>query len=145
MGPQVGDVGLQSLDVIGLRCLLGSRVSTWLVPRMVLGVATALLYFTWLLSFSTWGLMWMGYPTACTSHHWHCFIPSHRASQHCSRPPFWVVRGPRDGPPDVVLTARVPNGLNLSWRSPLLPERFYQVPGVGGAVLAPRGLCLEGL
>jgi hypothetical protein len=30
------------------------------VPRMVLGVATALLYFAWLLSLPTWGLTWMG-------------------------------------------------------------------------------------
>jgi hypothetical protein len=27
----------------------------WLVPGMVLGVATAFLYFAWLLSFPTWG------------------------------------------------------------------------------------------
>jgi hypothetical protein len=26
----------------------------WLVPQMALGVATSLLYFTWLLSFHTW-------------------------------------------------------------------------------------------
>jgi hypothetical protein len=41
-------------------CLLGSRASTWLVPKTILGTATVLLYFTWLLSFPTWGLMWMG-------------------------------------------------------------------------------------
>jgi hypothetical protein len=40
--------------------LLGSRASTWLVPRKVLGVAAALFDFTWLLSFPMWGLMWMG-------------------------------------------------------------------------------------
>jgi hypothetical protein len=40
--------------------LLSSRASTWLVPRIVLGVATALLHLAWLLSLPTWGLMWMG-------------------------------------------------------------------------------------
>jgi hypothetical protein len=40
--------------------LLGPRASMWLVHGMVLGVATALLYLAWLLSFSTWRLMWMG-------------------------------------------------------------------------------------
>jgi hypothetical protein len=40
-----------------LDCLLASCTMTWLVPRIVLGVATASLYFTWLLSFPSWGLM----------------------------------------------------------------------------------------
>jgi hypothetical protein len=35
------------------------------------------------------------------------------------------LRSPRDGPPDVVLTAWVPDGLNHVWRSPLLSGRAY--------------------
>jgi hypothetical protein len=31
------------------------------MPGTVPGVAAALLYFTWLLSLTTWGLIWMGY------------------------------------------------------------------------------------
>jgi hypothetical protein len=38
-----------------LNCLLGSQALTWRVPETVLGVATVLLYFAWLLSFPTWG------------------------------------------------------------------------------------------
>jgi hypothetical protein len=38
-------------------CLLGSQVLIWLVPRTVLGVASALLWFTWILSIPTWGLI----------------------------------------------------------------------------------------
>jgi hypothetical protein len=41
-------------------CLLGFRVSSWLLPRTTFGAATALIYFACLLSFPTWGLMWMG-------------------------------------------------------------------------------------
>jgi hypothetical protein len=40
-------------------CLLGSWVMMWLVPGMVLGTASASLCFTWMLSLSTWELMWM--------------------------------------------------------------------------------------
>jgi hypothetical protein len=39
----------------------------WLVPGVVLGVATTFLQLAWLLSFSMWGLMWMGQPTTWTS------------------------------------------------------------------------------
>jgi hypothetical protein len=35
--------------------LLDSQDLVWLVPGMVLGMATTLLYFTWLLSFPMWG------------------------------------------------------------------------------------------
>jgi hypothetical protein len=38
----------------------------WQVPRTVLGVALAFIQLAWPLSLPTWGLMWMGLPTACT-------------------------------------------------------------------------------
>jgi hypothetical protein len=38
-----------------LGCLLGSRASTWLETGIILDVATASLYFAWLLSFLMWG------------------------------------------------------------------------------------------
>jgi hypothetical protein len=40
--------------------LLGSRASSLLVPKIVLRVATVSLYFSWLLKFTKWGLIWMG-------------------------------------------------------------------------------------
>jgi hypothetical protein len=40
--------------------LLGSQPATWLVLGTVLEEATTLLFFTWLLSFPTWGLKYMG-------------------------------------------------------------------------------------
>jgi hypothetical protein len=38
----------------------------WLIPGMVLGVATAFLQLAWPLSLPTWELMWMGLSAACT-------------------------------------------------------------------------------
>jgi hypothetical protein len=46
--------------------LLGSRVSTWLVPRMVLWVASSSLCFTGMISLPMWGLMWMCKHATCT-------------------------------------------------------------------------------
>jgi hypothetical protein len=40
--------------------LLGSQALRCPMPRKVLGVIAASPSFTWLLSLSTWGLMWMG-------------------------------------------------------------------------------------
>jgi hypothetical protein len=39
---------------------LGSRTSMWLVTGMILGAASTSLCFTWLLTITTWGLMWTG-------------------------------------------------------------------------------------
>jgi hypothetical protein len=47
-------------------CLLGSQLPMWQVPRTVLGVALTFIQLAWPLSLPTWGLMWMGLPTACT-------------------------------------------------------------------------------
>jgi hypothetical protein len=41
-------------------CLLGSQVLMWLMLGTVLGAASFLLFFTWMLSLPTWGLMWTG-------------------------------------------------------------------------------------
>jgi hypothetical protein len=38
----------------------GFRALSWREPKTAFRAATALLYFTLLLSFSTWGLIWMG-------------------------------------------------------------------------------------
>jgi hypothetical protein len=46
--------------------LLGCQMSTWREPEMSFRASTDSPYFTWPLSFSTWGLIWMGYPVACT-------------------------------------------------------------------------------
>jgi hypothetical protein len=59
MGPLVGNIGYGA-HCEAPDCLLGSQASTWQVPEMAFGAATTLLYFAWLLSHPTWGLMWMG-------------------------------------------------------------------------------------
>jgi hypothetical protein len=58
-------------------------------------------------------------PNMC--HH----VPSHCSGRRDVRMPFWVVRSARDKVRDVVLTARVPVGLNPLWRSAPSSGRAY--------------------
>jgi hypothetical protein len=54
-----------------------------------------------------------------------CSVPSHCVGRFYFRPPFRGVHSPQDGPSNVMLTARVPDGLNPLWRSLLLQGRAY--------------------
>jgi hypothetical protein len=58
-GAQAGNIGC-GVHIRMPDSLLGSQPATWLVLGMVLEEATTLLFFTWLLSFPTWGLKYMG-------------------------------------------------------------------------------------
>jgi hypothetical protein len=120
-----------------LSCLLGSYVLIWLLPRMVLAVASALLCLTWMLSLPTWGLMWMGQSntymvlwTMVDRHGYRAPDRCRRVLSCCSgwrgvRTPFRGGAKPPGKIRDVVLTARVPVGSNPLWRSPALPEHAY--------------------
>jgi hypothetical protein len=69
-------------------------------------------------------------------------------SSHCTgwcgfRPPFWGggVRNPQDGPSVVMLTARVPDGPDPAWRSPLIPRQIYPMSELSWRSLVVELLC----
>jgi hypothetical protein len=104
---------------------------------MVLGAASTLLCFTWILSLPMWGLKWMGESDNCTvlrtmAHKrvykapdkCHC-VPLLCSGRRGVRTPFLGVRSPRDRIRDMMLIIWIPIGPNPLCRSLTLPGRAY--------------------